>query len=74
MAIVKIPGTTYVRDTKTMALINTDMAGLEDYKVKSALINNQKTEINKVKNEINDIKDDVKIIKELLMQLSSRKE
>lgn len=72
MAIVKIPGTTYVRDTKTMALINTDVAGLEDYKVKSALINNQKTEINKVKSEINEIKSDVQIIKQLLMQLSGK--
>lgn len=72
MAIVKIPGTTYVRDTQTMALINTDMAGLEDYKMKSTLISNQKSEINKVKNEINEIRNDVKIIKELLMQLSGK--
>ena len=72
MAIVKVEGTTFIRDTKTMALINTDMAGLEDYKMKSALINNQKTEINKVKNEINEIKDDVRVIKELLMQLSGK--
>ena len=69
MTIVKIPGTTYVRDTQTMALINTDMAGLEDYKMKSTLISNQKSEINKVKNEINEIRNDVQIIKELLMQL-----
>jgi chaperonin cofactor prefoldin len=74
MAIVKVENTTYVRDTHTMALINTDISGLEDYKMKSRLLTNQKNEINKVKNEINDIKDDVKIIKELLMQLSSRKE
>jgi hypothetical protein len=72
MAIVKIPGTTYVRDTQTMALINTDMAGLEDYKMKSTLISNQKSEINKVKNEINEIRNDVQIIKELLMQLSGK--
>jgi hypothetical protein len=72
MAIVKIPGTTYVRDTKTMALINTDMAGLEDYKMKSTLINNQKSEINKVKNEINELRDDVRTIKELLIQLSGK--
>lgn len=72
MAIVKIPGTTYVRDTQTMALINTDMAGLEDYKMKSTLISNQKSEINKVKNEINEIRDDVRTIKELLMQLSGK--
>jgi hypothetical protein len=72
MAIVKIPGTTYVRDTQTMALINTDIAGLDDYKMKSTLIKNQKLEINKVKNEIDEIKNDVQIIKELLMQLTGK--
>jgi hypothetical protein len=72
MALVKVEGTTYIRDTKTMALINTDMASLEDYKMKSTLINNQKSEINKVKNEINEIRDDVRTIKKLLMQLSGK--
>jgi septal ring factor EnvC (AmiA/AmiB activator) len=67
--LVKIPGTTYVRDTKTMALINTDQSGLEEYKVKSKLINNQKTEINTLKSEINDVKNDVREIKDLLLQL-----
>jgi hypothetical protein len=72
MAIVKVEGTTFVRDTKTMALINTDVSGLEEYKTKTSLINNQKNEINKVKNEIKDIRNDVQIIKELLMQLSRK--
>lgn len=72
MAIVKVEGTTFVRDTKTMALINTDVSGLEEYKMKSAIINNQKSEINKVKSEINEIRNDVQIIKELLMQLSGK--
>jgi hypothetical protein len=72
MALVKIPNTTYVRDTKTMALINTDLASLEEYKTKSIIINTQKNEINKVKNEINEIRSDVQIIKELLMQLSGK--
>jgi len=71
--LVKIPGTTYVRDTDTMALINTDQAGLEDYKVKSKLLNTQKTEINNIKSEINEIRNDVGVIKELLLQLSTRK-
>lgn len=72
MALVKVEGTTYIRDTKTMALINTDVAGLEEYKMKSALMNNQKSEINKVKSEINEIRNDVQTIKELLMQLSRK--
>jgi hypothetical protein len=71
--LVKIPGTTYVRDTVTMALINTDQAGLDDYNMKSRLLNTQKTEINNIKSEINEIRNDVGMIKDLLLQLSTRK-
>lgn len=70
--LVKIPGTTYIRDTNTMALINTDSAGLDDYTVKSRILNNQKAEINNIRNEINEVKDDVKVIKDLLLQLSGK--
>jgi len=70
--LVKVPGTTFLRDTVTMALINTDQPGLEDYKVKSKLLNTQKIEINIIKSEINDVKNDVKEIKELLRLLSTR--
>jgi hypothetical protein len=72
MAIVKVENTTYVRDTHTMALINTDISGLEDYKMKSRLLTNQKNEINNIRNEINEVKDDVRTIKELLLQLSGK--
>ena len=67
--LVKIPGTTFVRDTKTMALINTDLAGLEEYRMKSKLLNNQKQEINNVKEELNEVKGEIKEIKGLLLQL-----
>ena len=72
MPLVKIPGTTFVRDTNTMALINTDSVGLEEYNFKSKLINNHKAEINNLKSEINDVKNDVKEIKQLLQQLFTR--
>lgn len=71
--LVKVPGTTFIRDTKTMALINVDNAGLEEYNFKKQLMGNQKEEINKIKNEINEVKDDIKVIKDMLLQLSSRK-
>ena len=67
--LVKIPGTTFVRDTKTMALINTDLAGLEEYRMKSKLLNNQKQEINNIKSDINELKDDIGEIKKLMLQL-----
>ena len=71
--LVKVPGTTFIRDTQTMALINVDNVGLEDYNFKKQLMGNQKEEINNIKNEINEVKDDIKVIKEMLLQLSSRK-
>ena len=71
--LVKIPGTSFIRDTNTMALINTDQMGLEEYKMKSRILNNQKTEINNIKSEINEIRNDVGTIKELLLQLTTRK-
>jgi len=72
MSIVKVEGTTFLRDTKTMALINTDVSGLEDYKMKSRLLSNQKNEINNIRNEINEVKDVIHIIKQLLLQLSGK--
>jgi hypothetical protein len=71
--LVKVEGTTFVRDTKTMALINTDVAGLEEYKMRSGMMTTQKREINNIKQDIDGLKDDVKVIKELLLQLASGK-
>jgi hypothetical protein len=71
--LVKVSGTSFVRDTKTMALINTDNAGLDEYNFKKELMNRQKQEINNIKTEINEIKDDMQIIKSMLTQLASRK-
>ena len=39
--LVKVPGTTFIRDTKTMALINVDNAGLDEYNFKKQLMGNQ---------------------------------
>ena len=69
MSLVKVEGTSYYRDTKTMALINMDNSGREDYNFKKRLVNNQKEEINSIKSEINSIKSDMSEIKELIQQL-----
>jgi len=72
MALVQIPGTKLVRDTTSMALINKDSVGLEDYKTKRRMLETQKEEINKVKSELKDIRDDMKEIKTLMSQLLSK--
>ena len=67
--LVPITGTNFVRDTNSMALMNKDSSGLEDYKMKRRLMASQKEEINTIKAEIDSIKSDVSEIKMLMRQL-----
>jgi hypothetical protein len=67
--LVKVEGTSFVRDISSMALINKDVNGLEDYKRKRNLLAMQKEEINTIKSEINGIKSDMLEIKSLMRQL-----
>lgn len=67
--LVKITGTDFVRDTSSMAIINKDKNGLEDYMKKRKLLATQKEEINIIKAEIESIKSDVSEIKLLMRQL-----
>lgn len=69
---VQIKGTTFYRDTNSMALINTDVNGLEEYKAKRKFAESQKQEINIVKKEMESIKSEVSEIKELVRQLLNK--
>ena len=67
--LVQIPDTSFVRDTSSMALINKDQNGLNEYMKKRQLFASQKNEINMMKSDINELKSDMKEIKQLLVQL-----
>jgi hypothetical protein len=67
--LVKVNGTKMIRDTASMALINTDNNEKNEYYAKAKLLKTQKEEINNVKAEMADIKEDVAEIKILLMKL-----
>ena len=69
MSIVEISGTTLVRDTQSMALINQDKNGLETYLKQRNHMASQKQEINTLKSDIDDIKKDMIEIKQLVMKL-----
>ena len=60
--LVKVTGTNYVRDTNSMALMNTDSSEKNEYYNRLRLVKKQKEEINTIKSDVSDIKD-------LLMQL-----
>ena len=63
MALIPISGTKLYRDTETMALINKDVSGLEDYKAKRKYAESQREQINNVKMEIDSIKTTYQILR-----------
>jgi len=69
MSLVPINGTKLYRDTETMALINRDVSGLEDYKAKRRYAEVQREQINNVKMEMDSIKNDISDIKKLMVKL-----
>lgn len=69
MALVKVTGTDYVRDTNSMALMNTNNMEKNEYYAKIRMLKTQKEEINTVKEEIAGIKSDMNEIKELMLKL-----
>jgi len=69
---LKVEGTSYFRDTKTNALVNRDVNGLEEYKAKRKFAESQRQEINNLKREMECIKGDVQEIKELMRQLLNK--
>lgn len=69
---VQITGTTFYRDTNSMALVNKDSAGLSDYMNKRKIAERQREEINSVKREMESIKGDIAEIKFLMQQLLNK--
>lgn len=67
--LVRIPNSNLVRDTESMALINTDNNEKNEYLAKVRLIKNQKEQINIVNQEISQLKGEMNEIKSLLKQL-----
>ena len=67
--LVKVQNSNFVRDTNSMALINTDVNAKNDYISKMRLITNQKNEINTVRSEIDGLKNDMSEIKTLMLKL-----
>jgi gluconate kinase len=69
MSLVRVTGTNYIRDTNSMAIINTDENTRNEYYTKAKMLKSQKEEINTVKEEIAGIKEDMNEIKALMLKL-----
>jgi hypothetical protein len=69
---VKVTGTNFIRDTNSMAIINTDVSDKNEYYNKVKLLGLQKQEINTLKEEIDTIKTDMSEIKQLMVALLNK--
>lgn len=66
---VEVKDSKFIRDTKSMALINKDNSARDEYYAKVKMMKLQKEEINRLKTEMSELKTDMHDIKDLLRQL-----
>lgn len=70
---VKVEGTTFIRDIKSMGLSNLDLNSRNEYFSKVEMLRKQKSEINTIKEEVGSLRSDIQDIKNLLSQLLGKK-
>lgn len=71
---VEVKDTKFIRDTKSMALINNDNNARDEYLSKVRMLSIQKEEINKLRTEVSTVKNDIEEIKKMLFQLIGKGE
>ena len=69
---VEVVGTDFIRDTNSMAIINTNDNVKNEYYNKVKVLTAQKQELNTVKCEIDDIKNDISEIKQLMLAILNK--
>lgn len=70
---VKVEGTSFVRDIKSMGLSNLDLNSRNEYYSKVEMLKRQKSEINTLREEVGSLKNDLQEIKTLMSQLLGTK-
>jgi cell shape-determining protein MreC len=69
MSLVKVNDSNFIRDTESMALINTNQSEKDEYYNKVRALKRQKEELNEVKSEVIQLKEEISEIKSLLLKL-----
>jgi len=66
---VKITDTSYIRDIRSKAVLNTDKNGLSEYLLKRDIARKQMNEQQEVKTRLSVVEEDIQEIKTLLKEL-----
>jgi archaellum component FlaC len=69
---VKVEGTNFVRELKSMGLSNLDTFSKNDYYSKVRMMKSQKDEINNIRKDVNSLRTEMQDIKSLLEKILNK--
>jgi hypothetical protein len=74
MPLVQVNDSTFVRDTHSKAILNTDINGLNEYRMKREIAKRQQEEKQQDKARLNKLENDMQDIKQLLLQIAANQD
>ena len=74
MPLVQVNDSTFVRDTHSKAILNTDINGLNEYRMKREIAKRQQEEKQQDKQRLDNLEQDMQEIKQLLLQIAANQD
>jgi hypothetical protein len=74
MPLVQVNDSTFVRDTHSKAILNTDINGLNEYRMKREIAKRQQEEKQQDKQRLDKLEQDMQDIKQLLLQIAANQD
>jgi hypothetical protein len=74
MPLVQVNDSTFVRDTHSKAILNTDINGLNEYRMKREIAKRQQEEKQQDKARLDKLENDMQDIKQLLLQIAANQD
>jgi hypothetical protein len=74
MPLVQVNDSTFVRDTHSKAILNTDINGLNEYRMKREISKRQQEEKKQDKQRLDKLEQDMQDIKQLLLQIAANQD
>jgi len=74
MPLVQVNDSTFVRDTHSKAILNTDINGLNEYRMKREISKRQQEEKKQDKQRLDKLEQDMQEIKQLLLQIAANQD
>ena len=74
MPLIQVNDSIFVRDTHSKAILNTDINGLNEYRMKREISKRQQEEKQQDKQRLDKLEQDMQDIKQLLLQIAANQD